>query len=361
MKQNDQVIVMLGEFTELKRKLDETEQRAKFAELQYDINLTKLTKEYEKNQLLLMRQAEDDKNTEDFDDQPFDFNGFNGTINISGNEAPETLNMSQRSLPGASLSLPGLQRQVRHRRVHSGADLLPPSRGTSVKTIESPLRKQPTVGSAGLMFNKRGVESHSDQVKRLEKIISDMTRKEQSSDKTIETLKRKCEILQLKYDQSKKQTAKEKFIGFPSKGEESNSNSISMVSFPNMLGGGGSLSMSMNENPFHSNMIGGFNPDQLSRNNGSSYSVAAGNENIAPPAMRENFRGNNENKPQGSMDMINSMNLLNFKDKRKEEKQRVKMIKQQQTNNDLANTSPPSNENLFSIDFFGKSLLIFSK
>jgi hypothetical protein len=39
MKQNDQVIGLLGEFSELKKKLEETEQRAKFAELQYDINL----------------------------------------------------------------------------------------------------------------------------------------------------------------------------------------------------------------------------------------------------------------------------------------------------------------------------------
>jgi len=321
MKQNDQVVRMLGEFTELKRKLDETEQRAKFAELQYDINITKLTKEYEKNQLLLMRQAEDDYDNDSQErDMPIiDIGGLNNTIHISGNGGPETLtmNMSQRSLPGGNLSLPGLQRQVRHRRIHSGADLLPHSRGNSTKTVESPLRKQNTAGSAGLMFNKRGVESLADQNKRLEKIISDMTRKQQSSDKTIETLKRKCEILQLKNDQMKKQTAKEKFIGFPTKGEETNSNSISMVSFPNM-----------NENPFHSSF--GFNHDQLSRNNNNSCSYSVANENIAPPAMKENYRGGNEHKPQGSLDMINSMNLLNFKDRRKEEKQKVKLLKQQQ-------------------------------
>ena len=308
MKQNDQVIGLLGEFSELKKKLDETEQRAKFAELQYDINITKLTKEYEKNQLLLMRQPEDENSNPEM--PVIDINGLNNTIHISGNEGPEISQRSmQSSLPGG-----GLQRQIRHRRIHSGAEISTHSRNNSTKMVESPLKN-----------TKRGVESQSDQIKRLEKTISDMTRKQQSSDKTLETLKRKCEILQLKYDQVKKQTAKEKFIGFPVKGEESNSNSISMVSFPNLMG----------SDPFSNP---GFNHDQLSRNNTTSYSVAmTGNENIAPPA-RENYRAETK-----SSDMINSMNLLNFKDKRKEEKQRLQISKQ-----DPSSANNISNENSLS-------------
>ena len=327
MKQNDQVIGLLGEFSELKKKLDETEQRAKFAELQYEINLTKLTKEYEKNQLLLMRQPEDENTNPEM--PLIDISGLNNTIHISGNEGPE---ISQRSLPGGGMqnSLPGgLQRQIRHRRIHSGADVPTHSRNNSTKMVESPLKN-----------TKRGVESQSDQIKRLERTISDMTRKQQNGDKTIETLKRKCEILQLKYDQVKKQTAKEKFIGFPTKGEESNSNSISMVSFPNMMGGGGSFS----DNPFYH--------DQLSRNNTTSYSVAMtnGNENIAP--ARDSYRAETK-----SSEMINSMNLLNFKDKRKEEKQRIKLSKQQ----DPSSATNISNENSLSIDisYFLYILMIF--
>lgn len=61
-------------------------------------------------------------------------------------------------------------------------------------------------------------------------LYSDISRKQQNSDKLIQILKRKLEIVTEKYDQMKKQFSKEKFIGLPSNHKSSENNSFGDLS-----------------------------------------------------------------------------------------------------------------------------------
>ena len=223
LRNKEELSHLAAEFSDIKKRLDESEQRAKFTELQYEINLTKLNKEYEKNQLLLIQNRQDDENSAEDTEIPGErgFRRSQTARNITNKDFPfegmvlETLDsMNSTRNPGESKGenseTPSFMRQIRHKRAVSGNDVHTHSRDNSVKTIDSPTNKQDRT----LGFPKRGGgESFADQNKRLERTVSDMAKKQQSSDKIIETLRRKCEVLQGKYDQFKKQNAKEKFIG----------------------------------------------------------------------------------------------------------------------------------------------------
>lgn len=336
------VIASLAEF---KKKLEESDQRARFAELQYEINLTKLTKEYEKNQLLLMRQQEYEKGGEEGDgsmDPEKDPNGGNTLLNNSLNLSPGDKNGDKNELESSNLQTIGsnvqpfnartnqhsILKQIRQRRGHSGADRLSQPRNESIKRPESPKKQEKGLLAAGIL--KRGGENLIDQNKRLEKTISDMARKQQNSDKMIETLRRKCEVLQGKYDQFKKQTAKEKFIGLP-KGEESNSVNFNTMA-SNITIFDDNLGTNSNRFPFSLNKESFVKTLPFVNMATTSNSI----DNFAP--------GNTSARGEkSSADALNSLNLLNFRDKRREEKQRNKFAREQncdEANASLTRTTP---------------------
>jgi WD40 repeat protein len=200
-KIKDKINQTVRDTAEIKKRLEESEQKSKLAELQYQINLTKLTREYERNQMLLMKQQPDEEDEENDNDKE------NTTATDVTNPS---ISMDSKMNPPQSIT--NLAQARQRRSMHQAPDKASTahgglSRNNSSKQLDSIDRNSPGVS----LFNngKRGNnESLTETNKRLEKTISDMIRKQQASDKSIETLKRKCELLQQRCDQVKKVTAK---------------------------------------------------------------------------------------------------------------------------------------------------------
>jgi len=173
-KNSQQIVDMI----EMRKRIEEAEQKARFNELQYEISLTKLTKEYEKSQQLLLVKEQ----TFDEDMELLDAMGPNQA-------EPSSFNLQQNLEISDTTNL----------------DVTTPSE-RKIDLVESPTKK------SSVMFTKGKIpgESLADQNKRLEKMVTEITRKQTSNEKVIADLKKRCEVLQMKYDQLKRPNMKER-------------------------------------------------------------------------------------------------------------------------------------------------------
>jgi len=202
----------VGEMNEIRKRLEDAEQKAKLNELQHEISLAKLTREYERNQqLLLMKEQNFNEDDE-------------GNNNIENDDitekAHEIIQFNQDSRNYESLYQTGQTNDT----IPSSPEEIISSTTPSMKNtwqsaekmprtkteIDSPVKKGSLTINNSTGKNKGSVENLQEQNKRLEKIVNELTRKQSTNDKVIENLKRKCEVLQMKYDQIKKTPIKEK-------------------------------------------------------------------------------------------------------------------------------------------------------
>jgi len=201
-KNSQQIMDMI----EMRKRIEESEQKARFNELQYEISLTKLTREYEKSQqLLLVKEQNFDEDMEDNKDL-LDAMG-------PGQADPASFNFS------SSQNLENIDTTgVSNLDVTIANNLT-----SSEKTVESPTKKSlSTSASSNVILTKGKLpgESLADQNKRLEKMVTELTRKQTSNEKVIGDLKKRCEVLQMKYDQLKRPGMKERTPHLKANAEE---------------------------------------------------------------------------------------------------------------------------------------------
>ena len=271
---NEQVSHLSVESTDLKKRLEESEQKQRLTELQYQLNVTKLHKEYEDKQYLWMNNfGDDDTSSSQAADDKENINSESMSEEKQNN--PQNNSNGFVSLAQARLKKQQKQSQASPGKKHSSQDQ----------------------SAANLAAKQKSLEAAQEDVKRKDKQITDMARKQQNSDKIIETLKRKCEVLQLKYDQQKRQNAKEKFIGIEKRGDEHTEKG------PNhqLSGSFGSITMNPTTNGTPSFMFSSVGSKK---------------------AAETKSTGSSHPSPYGLVQSRN-MNIVSLKDRRKEEKERL--------------------------------------
>ena len=75
---------------------------------------------------------------------------------------------------------------------------------------DSPVKKGNMTNSNSGLKAKPNTDGPVEQNKKLQKVISELTKKQVETDKALDGFKRKYELLQIKYDQLKKQPVREK-------------------------------------------------------------------------------------------------------------------------------------------------------
>lgn len=162
MKMQERIGQNSADISELKKRLEETEQKSKLADLQYEINLTKLTKEYERNQMLLFKQQgfEDEENEHDKE-------------NVIDSDITEA-KLNELT----TLSQARTRRSMNANPDKSGNNMTRISSSKFLEIAEAhlPDPKKDSMNPNNLKI--RGAETAQDQIKRLEKVIGEMVKKQ---------------------------------------------------------------------------------------------------------------------------------------------------------------------------------------
>lgn len=268
---NERLIQVTIDGNELRKKLEETEQKSRLQELQYELNLTKLHKEYEEKQYFWMRQSEILNFAEDQQ---------NGAATADDKENDE------EKQNGGFTSLA----QARLKKL---AKLNPPAGDEhSKKPLEA-------ISNLNPILKQKNIDATVEELKKKDKQLTDMVRKQQNSDKVIETLKRKCELLQSKYDQQKRQNAKERFIGLEKRGDDATS--VERQPANSQPGVSSSLTFTTFQ-PGQSPLIANPVPKRV----------------VGGEPKNENSNSNSHGLAQS----VKNMSLSSFRDRRKEEKEK---------------------------------------
>jgi len=212
VKLQERINKSLIDMNEMRKRLEDAEQKAKLNELQYEISLAKLTREYERNQQLLLVK---EQNFNEDEEGNLVENFYNLTINEKTQDQnqsiPDSRNFDSLYQTNDSI-IPNSPEELTSPIIQStknswqSAEKIPRNKAE----VDSPVKKGNLVLNNSTGKNKGSTENLQEQNKRLEKLVSELTRKQSASDKVIENLKRKCEVLQMKYDQIKKPPIKEK-------------------------------------------------------------------------------------------------------------------------------------------------------
>ena len=102
---------------------------------------------------------------------------------------------------------------------------------TNLDNLNSGLAIKSTFESTAMLNLKKSINELTDKNARLEKQLVETHKKLNYSHKDNEKLKRKCEVLQSKYDLTKKSNAKEKFIGIKRDTIETNEDDLSPLKY----------------------------------------------------------------------------------------------------------------------------------
>lgn len=280
---SDKLNQMTAEVSELRKKLEEAQQKARLQELQYELDLTKLHKEYEEKQYFWMRQSE----VVVLPEEPQNTTTSEETEN-SGTSA------TQEDPKPSSVGFTSLA-QARINKMMKGTPQ------------PSPKKMLPGDPNINPVIRQKNLELALEELKRKDKKINDMTRKQQNSDKIIETLRRKCELLQEKYDHYKKTTAKEKFIGIEKREELT-------VEKPGFLmeSSGATISFA-NSLPFRPTSP-------------SFMSMSAG-----PKKAVDHKSQSTNQSPYGLMKSAKNMSLSSFRNRRNEKKEKAHILQRSES------------------------------